>query len=157
MRLLKNKIIYCKTEDDAKKLMQIAEDERYVWVFIGEKPTHLINWNDNQGMLYFFDSTYEKTIECVRYSKVEKNIDYAEWINNAIEFTELFPSYEQQETKVTKRNTTLGEKILVKNYEDDDWQERYFLTAAHGYVYATATEDGRYSFAWKYGIKKEEE
>ena len=74
--------------------------------------------------------------------------------NEKIEFTNLFPSDEQQETKVTNYNTTLGEKILVKDYEDDDWQERYFLTVAHGYVYATAKEDGRYPFAWKYGIKK---
>ena len=45
-------------------------------------------------------------------------------------------------------------KILVRDYEDDDWQERYFLTVAHGLVYTTATEDGKYPFAWKYGIKK---
>ena len=31
MNILKNKIVYCKTEEQAKKLMQIAEDEGYTW------------------------------------------------------------------------------------------------------------------------------
>ena len=46
------------------------------------------------------------------------------------------------------------ENLLEVNQEDDDWQERYFLTEAHGLIYTTATEDGKYPFAWKYGIKK---
>ena len=75
-----------------------------------------------------------------------------------IEFEDLLTEdYDKGNTKITNSNTTLGEKILVKDYEDDDWQERYFLTVAHGLVYTTATEDGKYPFAWKYGITKEEE
>lgn len=152
MNVLKNKIVHCKTEEEANKLMQIAEDEGYMWCD-GIMPTSCTSWYiiGKNGIAYFFD--YEE----------ENNITYElyDWLNNKnkskmIEFTDLFTTEDYKgNIKVTKYNTTLGEKILVKNYEDDDWQERYFLTAAHGYVYATATEDGRYPFAWKYGIKKE--
>ena len=86
-------------------------------------------------------------------------MDYSELSEDekgdVIEFTDLFTIDNKKNTKITNRNTTLGEKILVKDYEDDDWQERYFLTEAHGLIYTTDTEDGEYSFAWKYGIKKE--
>lgn len=148
MNVLKNKIIHCKTEEQAKKLMQIAEDEGYRWV-TGAKPTSHTNFSctNTIGVTYFFDNPHKgEVVYGILISTKDEN--------EKIDFTELFPSDELQETKVTNHNTTLGEKVLVKDYEDDDWQERYFLTAAHGYVYATATEDGKYPFAWKYGIKK---
>ena len=152
MNVLKNKIIHCKTEEEAKKLMQIAEDEGYRWV-TGAKPTSHTNFSctNTIGVTYFFDNPYEGEIVygILITTKAKEEM---------IEFTDLFATENTKgNTKVTNSNTTLGEKILVKYREEDDWQERYFLTAAHGYVYATATEDGRYPFAWKYGIKKEEE
>ena len=150
MSILKNKIVHCETEEQAKKLMQIAEDERYMWCD-GTRPTSCTSWYiiGKNGIAYFFDYERENEIAYELY----------DWLNDKnkskmIEFTELFLSYEQQETKITNSNTALGEKILVKDQEYDDWQERYFLTAAHGLIYTTATEDGRYPFAWKYGIKK---
>lgn len=148
MNVLKNKIIHCKTEEQAKKLMQIAEDEGYRWV-TGAKPTSHTNFSctNTIGVTYFFDNPHKgEVVYGILISTKDEN--------EKIDFTELFPSDELQETKVTNHNTTLGEKVLVKDYEDDDWQERYFLTAAHGLIYATATEDGKYPFAWKYGIKK---
>lgn len=148
MNVLKNKIIHCKTEEQAKKLMQIAEDEGYRWV-TGAKPTSHTNFSctNTIGVTYFFDNPHKgEVVYGILISTKDEN--------EKIDFTELFPSDELQETKVTNHNTTLGEKVLVKDYEDDDWQERYFLTAAHGLIYTTATKDGKYPFAWKYGIKK---
>ena len=154
MSILKNKIVHCETEEQAKKLMKIAEEEGYVWCD-GERPTFCTSWYiiGENGIAYFFD--YE--------GKNEIAYELYDWLNNKnkskmVEFTDILPLYVQQEikeTKVTNRNTTLGEKILVKDYEDDDWQERYFLTVANELVYTTATEDGRYPFVWKYGIKKQ--
>ena len=152
MNVLKNKIVHCKTEDEAKKLMQIAEDEGYRWV-TGAKPTSHTNFScaNTIGVTYFFDNPHKGEVVYGIFITTKTK-------EEMIEFTDLFTTEDYKgNIKVTKYNTTLGEKILVKDYEDDDWQERYFLTAAHGYVYATATEDGRYPFAWKYGIKKEEE
>lgn len=153
MNVLKNKIVHCNTEDEAKKLMQIAEDEGYIWSN-GDQLTHYSGFGFTRGLgiVYYFDDVFEFEVVSMDYLELDE-----EEIKQVVEFTELFPSDQQQETRVTNHNTTLGEKILVKNYEDDDWQERYFLTAAHGYVYATATEDGNGEFAtaWKYGIKKE--
>ena len=151
MNVLKNKIIHCKTEDEAKKLMQISEDEGYRWV-TGAKPTSHTNFScaNTIGVTYFFDNPHKgEVVYGIHITTKAKN--------EMIEFTDLFTTEGKVNNKVTNNNTALGEKILVKDYEDDDWQERYFLTAAHGYVYATATEDGRYPFAWKYGVKKEEE
>ena len=149
MNILKNKIVHCETEEQAKKLMQIAEDEGYTW-HNKSKPTSRIRWDmvDEQGIVYYFDYPNDTEIIYDDYLVSKEEGD------KMIDFTELFPSDEQQETKVTNYNTTLGEKILVKDQEDDDWKERYFLTVAHGLIYTTATEDGRYPFAWKYGIKK---
>ena len=146
MNILKNKIVHCKTEEQAKKLMQIAEDEGYKWV-TGAEPTSHTNFTEGNknGVTYFFD---DSGMAEITYGIIIS--DYA--MNKRIKFTDI----EQQETKITNRNTTLGEKILVKDQENDDWQERYFLTVAHGLIYTTATEDGKYPFAWKYGIKKEE-
>ena len=151
MSILKNKIVHCMTEDEANKLMRIAEDEGYRWV-TGAKPTSHTNFScaNTIGVTYFFDNPCKGEIV---YGILISTKDE----NEKIEFTNLFPSDEQQENKVTNYNTTLGEKILVKDQEDDDWQERYFLTVANGLIYTTATEDGKYPFAWKYGIKKEEE
>ena len=148
MNILKNKIVHCETEEQAKKLMLIAEEEGYIWAN-GNKPTKHTYFDSYFNVLYFFDYFYDGkiTFREVVYLH-EEGLDI-------IEFSDMFSSDNQQETRVTKYNTTLGEKILVKDHEDDDWQERYFLTAAHGYVYATATEDGKYPFTWKYGIKKE--
>ena len=150
MSILKNKIVHCETEEQAKKLMQIAEEEGYRWV-TGAKPTSHTNFSCSNtiGVTYFFDDPRKGEIVYGILISTKSE-------NEKIEFTNLFPSDEQQETKVTNSNTTIGEKILVKVQEDDDWQERYFLTVAHGLIYTTATEDGRYPFAWKYGIKKEE-
>ena len=151
MSVVKNKIIHCKTEDEAKKLMQISEDEGYRWV-TGAKPTSHTNFSctNTIGVTYFFDNPHKgEVVYGIHITTKAKN--------EMIEFTDLFTTEGKVNNKVTNNNTALGEKILVKDYEDDDWQERYFLTAAHGYVYATATEDGRYPFAWKYGVKKEEE
>ena len=151
MNVLKNKIVHCKTEKEAKKLMQIAEDEGYTWTtgFKATKNNYYYLSNSN-GILYFFDFYKENVITYRTFKEA-----YDNEIEQMIEFTDLFTIDNKENTKITNSNTTLGEKVLVKDYEDDDWQERYFLTAAHGYVYATATEDGRYPFAWKYGIKKE--
>ena len=150
MNILKNKIVHCETEEQAKKLMLIAEDEGYIW-YNKSKPTSHTCWDmvNEQGIVYFFDDPNDMKILYDEYL-IAKEEGY-----EIIEFSNLIPLNYVSRVKVTKYNTTLGEKILVKDYEDDDWQERYFLTAAHGYVYATATEDGKYPFAWKYGIKKE--
>ena len=114
MSILKNKIVHCKTEEQAKKLMQIAEDEGYRWV-TGAKPTSHTNFScaNTIGVTYFFDNPRKGEIV---YGILISTKDE----NEKIEFTNLFPSDEQQETKVTNRNTTLGEKILVKDQEDDD-------------------------------------
>ena len=156
MSVLKNKVVHCKTEEEAKKLMQIAEDEGYTWCD-GGRPTSCTSWYiiGENGIAYFFD--YE--------GKNEIAYELYDWLNNKnkskmVEFTDILSLYVQQEikeVKVTNRNTTLGEKILVKDQENDDWQERYFLTVAHGYIYATEEENGEFATAWKYGIKKEEE
>ena len=151
MSILKNKIVHCETEEQAKKLMQIAEDEGYIWAS-GLKATeeNYYYLSKRNGMLYFFDS-YEENM--VTYLKFEGALDIE--IERMIEFEDLLTEYYNKgNIRVTNRNTTLGEKILVKDQEDDDWKERYFLTVAHGLIYTTATEDGRYPFAWKYGIKK---
>ena len=149
MNVLKNKIVHCKNEMEAKKLMQISEDEGYRWV-TGAKPTSHTNFScaNTIGVTYFFDNPHKgEVVYGIHITTKAKN--------EMIEFTDLFTTEGKVNNKVTNNNTALGEKILVKYYEDDDWQERYFLTAAHGYVYATATEEGKYPFAWKYGIKKE--
>lgn len=152
MSILKNKIVHCTTEEEAKKLMQIAQDEGYIW-YNKSKPTSHTCWDmvNEQGVVYYFDDPNDMKILYDDYLISKEEGD------EIIEFSNLIPLNYVSRVKVTKYNTTLGEKILVKNYEDDDWQERYFLTAAHGYVYATATEDGNGEFAtaWKYGIKKE--
>ena len=153
MSVLKNKIVHCKTEEQAKKLMQIADNEGYFW-HNGLKATeenYYYYLSKGNGMLYFFDS-YEENM--ITYLRFEGALDIE--IERMIEFEDLLTEdYDKGNTKITNSNTTLGEKILVKDQEDDDWQERYFLTVAHGLIYTTATEDGRYPFAWKYGIKKE--
>ena len=153
MNVLKNKIVHCKTEEEAKKLMQIGEDQGYIW-HNGDSLTYnsCFQFTGGLGIVYYFDDHHEFGVSYEDYSELEE-----EEKGDVIEFTDLFTIDNKENTKITNSNTTLGEKILVKDYEDDDWQERYFLTAAHGYVYATATEDGRYPFAWKYGIKKEGE
>ena len=153
MNILKNKIVHCETEEQAKKLMQIGEDQGYIW-HSGEPLTHnsYFQFTCGLGIVYYFDDYKKFGVEYMDYYELEEDEK-----GDVIEFTDLFTTEDYKgNIKVTKYNTTLGEKILVKDYEDDDWQERYFLTAAHGYVYATATEDGKYPFAWKYGIKKEE-
>ena len=150
MSVLKNKIIHCMTEDESNKLMQIAEDEGYIWA-TGSKATkkNYFYLSNSNGILYFFDFYKENVIT---YRTLKEAYDNE--IEQMIEFADLLTEdYDKGNIRVTNRNTTLGEKILVKDYEDD-WQERYFLTVAHGLIYTTATEDGRYPFAWKYGIKK---
>ena len=150
MSVLKNKIVHCKTEEQVKKLMQIAEDEGYIWA-TGSKATkkNYFYLSNSNGILYFFDFYKENIITYRTFKEA-----YDNEIEQMIEFVDLLTEdYDKGNIRVTSRNTTLGEKILVKDQEDD-WQERYFLTVAHGLVYTTATEDGRYPFAWKYGIKK---
>lgn len=153
MSVLKNKIIHCETEEQAKKLMQIADNEGYIWSN-ADSLTHnsYFQFTCGLGIVYYFDYFSDFDVVYMDYVELEE-----EEKEDIIEFTDLFTIDNKVNIKVTNYNTTLGEKILVKDYEDDDWQERYFLTVAHGYVYATATEDGRYPFAWKYGVKKEEE
>ena len=58
MSVLKNKVIHCKTEEQAKKLMQIAEDEGYKWV-TGAEPTSHTNFTEGNknGVTYFFDDS----------------------------------------------------------------------------------------------------
>ena len=154
MNVLKNKIVHCTTEEQAKKLMQIAEDEGYIW-FNGDQLTYnsYFGYTCGLGIVYYFDDFFEFEVTYMDYSELSEDEK-----GDVIEFTDLFTidnkGNTKENTKVTNRNTTLGEKILVKDYEDDDWQERYFLTVAHGLIYTTATEDGKYPFAWKYGIKK---
>ena len=150
MSILKNKIVHCTTEEQAKKLMQIAEDEGYIW-FNGDQLTYnsYFGYTCGLGIVYYFDDFFEFEVAYMDYSELSEDEK-----GDVIEFTDLFTIDNKGNTKITNSNTTLGEKILVKDQEDDDWQERYFLTEAHGYVYATATEDGKYPFAWKYGIKK---
>ena len=151
MSVLKNKVVHCKTEEQAKRLMQIAEDEGYIWA-TGSKATkkNYFYLSNSNGILYFFDFYKENVITYRTFKEA-----YDNEIEQMIEFADLLTEdYDKWNIRVTNRNTTLGEKILVKDYEDDDWQERYFLTVAHGLVYTTATEDGKYPFAWKYGIKK---
>ena len=55
MSILKNKIVHCETEEQAKKLMQIAEEEGYVWCD-GERPTFCTSWYiiGKNGIAYFF-------------------------------------------------------------------------------------------------------
>ena len=153
MSVLKNKIVHCTTEEQAKKLMQIAEDEGYIW-FNGDQLIYnsYFGYTCGLGIVYYFDDFFEFEVTYMDYSELEE-----EEKGDVLEFTDLFTIDNKENTKITNSNTTLGEKILVKDQEDDDWQERYFLTEAHGLIYTTATEDGRYPFAWKYGIKKEEE
>ena len=151
MSVLKNKVVHCKTEEQAKRLMQIAEDEGYIWA-TGSKATkkNYFYLSNSNGILYFFDFYKENVITYRTFKEA-----YDNEIEQMIEFADLLTEdYDKWNIRVTNRNTTLGEKILVKDYEDDDWQERYFLTVAYGLIYTTATEDGRYPFAWKYGIKK---
>ena len=152
MSVLKNKIVHCTTEEQAKKLMQIAEDEGYIW-FNGDQLIYnsYFGYTCGLGIVYYFDDFFEFEVTYMDYSELEE-----EEKGDVLEFTDLFTIDNKENTKITNSNTTLGEKILVKDQEDDDWQERYFLTEAHGLIYTTATEDGRYPFAWKYGIKKEE-
>ena len=150
MNILKNKIVHCKTEEQAKKLMQIADNEGYIW-FNGDSLTcnSYFQFTCGLGIVYYFDDYFEFEVAYEDYSELEE-----EEKGDVIEFTDLFTIDNKGNTKITNKNTTLGEKVLVKDHEDDDWQEKYFLPVAHGYVYATAKEDGRYPFAWKYGIKK---
>ena len=151
MNILKNKIVHCKTEEQAKKLMQIADNEGYFW-HNGDSLTcnSYFQFTCGLGIVYYFDDYFEFEVAYEDYSELEE-----EEKGDVIEFTDLFTIDNKGNTKITNKNTTLGEKVLVKDHEDDDWQEKYFLPVAHGYVYATAKEDGRYPFAWKYGIKKE--
>ena len=154
MSVLKNKIVHCMTEEEANKLMQIAKDEGYKYFDYHSEQLKSYPGYIKHGITYFFDNPIEHAAIVSEY--IIPDISYK---NRVIEFTELFHSEQEQciqETKITNSNTALGEKVLVKDQEDDDWQERYFLTVAHGLIYTTATEDGRYPFAWKYGIKKEE-
>ena len=154
MSILKNKIVHCTTEEQAKKLMQIAEDEGYIWCN-GDSLTYnsCFQFTSGLGIVYYFDDFFEFEVAYMDYSELSEDEK-----GDVIEFTDLFTIDNKGNTKenkkITNSNTTLGEKILVKDYEDDDWQERYFLTVAHGLIYTTATEDGKYPFAWKYGIKK---
>ena len=150
MSILKNKIVHCTTEEQAKKLMQIAEDEGYIW-FNGDQLTYnsYFGYTCGLGIVYYFDDFFEFEVAYMDYSELSEDEK-----GDVLEFTDLFTIDNKGNTKVTNYNTTLGEKILVKDQEDDDWQERYFLTVANELVYTTATEDGRYPFAWKYGIKK---
>ena len=154
MSILKNKIVHCETEEQAKKLMQIAEEEGYVW-HNGDSLTYnsYFQFTCGLGIVYYFDDFFEFEVAYMDYSELSEDEK-----GDVIEFTDLFTinnkENTKENTKITNSNTTLGEKILVKDQEDDDWQERYFLTVAHGLVYTTATEDGKYPFAWKYGIKK---
>ena len=152
MSVLKNKVIHCETEEQAKKLMEIAEDEEYKCFNYHSEQLKSYPGYIKHGITYFFDNPIEHEASVSEY--IVPDISYK---SRVIEFAELFHSEQEQdiqETKITNSNTTVGEKILVKDYEDDDWQERYFLTEAYGLIYTTATEDGKYPFAWKYGIKK---
>ena len=150
MRILKNKIVHCETEEQAKKLMQIADNEGYIWGN-GDQLTYnsYFGYTCGLGIVYYFDDFFEFEVTYMDYSELSEDEK-----GDVIEFTDLFTIDNKENTKVTNRNTTLGEKILVKDQEDDDWQERYFLTEAHGLIYTTDTEDGEYSSTWKYGIKK---
>ena len=154
MSVLKNKIVHCTTEEQAKKLMQIADNEGYFW-HNGDSLTYnsYFQFTCGLGIVYYFDDFFEFEVTYMDYSELSEDEK-----GDVIEFTDLFTIDNKENTKgntkVTNSNTTLGEKILVKDQEDDDWQERYFLTVAYGLIYTTATEDGRYPFAWKYGIKK---
>ena len=116
MNVLKNKIVYCKTNEEAKKLMQIAEDEGYRWV-TGAKPTSHTNFSctNTIGTTYFFDEPYEgEVVYGIHISTKTKN--------EMIEFTDLFIEDYKGNIKVTNYNTRLGETILVKDYEDEDCQ-----------------------------------
>ena len=154
MSVLKNKIVHCKTEEQAKKLMQIADNEGYFW-HNGDLLTYnsYFQFTCGLGIVYYFDDFFEFEVAYMDYSELSEDEK-----GGILEFKDLFTidnkENTKENTKVTNSNTTLGEKILVKDQEDNDWQERYFLTVAHGLVYTTATEDGKYPFAWKYGIKK---
>ena len=150
MSILKNKVIHCKTEKQAKKLMQIADNEGYFWHNRDSLTCNsYFQFTCGFGIVYYFDAFFEFEVAYMDYSELSEDEK-----GDVLEFTDLFTIDNKENTKITNRNTTIGEKILVKDYEDDDWRERYFLTVAHGLVYTTATEDGRYPFVWKYGIKK---
>ena len=63
MNILKNKIVHCETEEQAKKLMLIAEDEGYIW-YNKSKPTSHTCWDmvNEQGIVYFFDDPNDMKI-----------------------------------------------------------------------------------------------
>ena len=115
MSILKNKIVHCKTEEEAKKLMQIADNEGYFW-HNGDSLTcnSYFQFTCGLGIVYYFDDFFEFEVAYEDYSELEEDEK-----GDVIEFTDLF-TIDSKETKITNSNTTLGEKILVKDYEDDD-------------------------------------
>ena len=60
MNILKNKIVHCETEEQAKKLMQIGEDQGYIW-HSGEPLTHnsYFQFTCGLGIVYYFDDFFE--------------------------------------------------------------------------------------------------
>lgn len=64
--------------------------------------------------------------------------------------------FKETEVKVTNKNVKVGEKILVRENEDDEWIERYFLALEHGKIYTTTSRNGGTPYGWRYGIKKED-
>ena len=120
MSILKNKIVHCETEEQAKKLMQIADNEGYFW-HNGDSLTYnsYFQFTCGLGIVYYFDDFFEFEVAYMDYSELSEDEK-----GDVIEFTDLFTidnkGNTKENTKVTNSNTTLGEKILVKDQEDDD-------------------------------------
>ena len=101
MNVLKNKIVHCKTEEEAKKLMQISEDEGYRWV-TGAKPTSHTNFScaNTIGVTYFFDNPHKgEVVYGIHITTKAKN--------EMIEFTDLFTT----EGKVNNKRRDDYERI----------------------------------------------
>ena len=59
MSILKKKVVHCKTEEQAKKLMQIADNEGYFWHNRDSLTCNsYFQFTGGLGIVYYFDDYY---------------------------------------------------------------------------------------------------
>ena len=99
MSILKNKIVHCETEAQAKKLMQIADNEGYIW-HNGDSLTYnsCFQFTGGLGIVYYFDDFFEFEVAYMDYSELSEDEK-----GDVIEFTDLFTIDSKENTKTTNK------------------------------------------------------